>query len=104
MSDHRKGEAGRPDSPAQQERQDAMVTLGSKVRDKITGFTGIVTGYVSYISGCNQALVVPQVGKDGASRDAEWFDEQRLVTDPKFKPIVLDNGANPGFDRAAPKR
>ena len=81
-----------------------MIQLGSKVKDKITGFTGIVTGYVTYITGCNQALVVPQVGKDGTSKDAHWFDEQRLVVDKKFKPITVDNTKAKGFDKAAPKR
>lgn len=81
-----------------------MIVLGSKVKDRITGFAGIVTGYVTYISGCNQALVVPQVGKDGVAKEALWLDEQRCVVDRKFKPIVLDNTGTPGCDLAAPKR
>lgn len=81
-----------------------MIALGTKVRDKITGFTGIVTGYVTYITGCNQALVAPQAGKDGSLKESAWFDEQRLEIDRKFKPIVLDNGKTPGFDRPAPIR
>ena len=80
-----------------------MIKLGSTVKDKITGFTGIVTGYVSYISGCNQALIIPRVGDDGKLIEAEWLDEQRLdlLDDPV---ITLDNGDNPGFDRTPPKR
>lgn len=81
-----------------------MIPLGSKVTDKITKFTGVVTGYVTYISGCNQALVVPGLGKDGKLMNAEWFDEQRLVIDKKFKPVKLDNGNNPGCDKTAPTR
>lgn len=80
-----------------------MIVLGSKVKDKITGFSGIVLGYVSYISGCNQALVSPPVGSDGTFKDSHWFDEQRLdrIGD---EIIALDNGANPGFDKPAPTR
>jgi hypothetical protein len=48
-----------------------MIKLGSKAKDKITGFNGFVTGFVTYLSGCNQALVVPKVGKDGAIKDSE---------------------------------
>ena len=81
-----------------------MIALGAKVKDKITGFTGIVTGYVTYISGCNQALVTPQVGKDGEAKDSLWIDEQRLDVDRKFKRIALDNGDHPGFGIAPPKR
>jgi hypothetical protein len=81
-----------------------MIKLESKVKDKITGFNGIVTGFVTYLSGCNQALVVPKVGIDGALEEAQWFDEQRLEVDMKFEPISLDNSKTPGADITAPKR
>ena len=80
-----------------------MVTLGQKVRDKITGFSGIVTGRVEYLTGCNQLLVAPPIKDDGAWRDSQWFDEQRVdVLDAT--PIALDNGKTPGFDAPAPRR
>ena len=79
------------------------IELGRKVKDKITGFTGTVTGLCQYISGCNQALVAPAVGKDGVAKDSAWFDEQRLEYVGTEK-VTLDNGKTPGFDRAAPKR
>jgi hypothetical protein len=82
----------------------AAVPLGLTVKDTITGFTGIVTGYVQYLTGCNQALVAPKVGKDGRPLDPHWFDEQRLAIDPRKKAIVLDNGNHPGADLAAPIR
>jgi hypothetical protein len=63
--------------------------MGRKVRDRITGFEGVVTGYVT---------------KTGARRDAEWFDEQRPEVDRKAKPVVLVNDPAPGFDKEAPKR
>lgn len=77
--------------------------LGIEVKDKITGFRGVVTGFVRYLSGCNQVLVAPALGPDGALRDSQWFDVQRLdrVGDSK---IVLDNEATPGFDSEPPKR
>jgi hypothetical protein len=81
-----------------------MIKLGSKVKDEITGLSGIVTGYVTYLSGCNQALVVPKAAADGTFKDDQWFDDQRLELDNKFKPIVLDNSKTPGADVAAPKR
>ena len=77
--------------------------LGRKMRDVITGFTGRVVGYVTYLTGCNQALLTPQVDKEGKPVEAEWFDEQRLeYVDDSV--IELDNGRNPGFDKPAPKR
>jgi hypothetical protein len=80
-----------------------MVKLGQKVRDRITGFTGVVTGRVEYITGCNQLLIAPAVGADGSHKESVWIDEQRVfVVDPW--PIVLDNGSTPGFDVPAPRR
>ena len=81
-----------------------MIELGSTYRDKITGFTGVATGYVKYLSGCNQALLAPRCGDDGALRDPQWFDIQRLEIDASVDVITLYNGATPGCDRAAPKR
>ena len=80
-----------------------MIELGIKVKDKITGFEGVVTGYVEYLSGCNQALVAPRVKEDGSLIDSEWIDEQRLDRVGKTQ-ITLDNGAHPGADTPAPKR
>jgi len=96
------GERRRPTQHSPQEKR--MAQLGQTVTDKITGFAGIVTGRVEYISGCNQCLVTPRVGADGAFKEAQWFDEQRLHVDTSMAILVLDNGRTPGFDKAAPKR
>lgn len=80
-----------------------MATLGATYRDKITGFEGIATGYVQYITGCNQVLIAPKVS-DGAMKAPEWIDEQRLERNRTAPVITLDNGTSPGFDKAAPRR
>lgn len=54
-----------------------------------------------YISGCNQALIVPPVAKDGSKINSSWIDEQRL-TPVGTKVIVLDNSKTPGFDKMPP--
>jgi hypothetical protein len=77
--------------------------FGTQVRDRITGFTGTLTGKCSYISGCSQGLVAPKVGADGAFKTSEWFDLQRLEA-IEGDVISLDNGATPGADLAAPRR
>jgi hypothetical protein len=81
-----------------------MIKLGSKVKDKVTGFEGIATGYVTYLTGCNQVLVAPKVGKDGVLKDSAWIDEQRLVVDSKAATVKLDNSKANGFDAVPPKR
>jgi hypothetical protein len=80
-----------------------MIDLGRKYKDKITGFEGLAIGFVTYISGCNQVLLAPAIAADGALREAQWFDEQRLAS-LGGDVLVLDNTISPGFDRPAPKR
>jgi hypothetical protein len=80
-----------------------VIRLGDRVTDKVSGFGGIVTGIVDYVSGCRQALVGPQLDKDGKLPSSEWFDIQRLeVTQPGA--LVLDNALTPGCDAPPPKR
>lgn len=76
---------------------------GRTFTDKITGFTGVCTGYVEYITGCNQLLLVPK-SEGGKAPEGAWFDEQRCVLDENVPLIELDNGASPGCDIAAPIR
>jgi len=52
--------------------------FGDEVTDKITGFVGIVTGAVSYMTGCDQMLVQPTIKEDGSYKEALWFDDGRL--------------------------
>lgn len=79
-----------------------MTTLGATYRDKITGFQGVATGYVSYITGCNQVLLAPK-STDGTLKSSEWLDEQRLDR-VAVDVLTLDNGVSPGSDKAAPRR
>jgi hypothetical protein len=79
-----------------------MAELGRKYKDKITGFEGVATGTVQYISGFNQVLLAP-ASTDGTLKDSHWIDEQRLEL-LEGEAIRLDNGDNPGCDRAAPIR
>lgn len=80
-----------------------MIQLGRTYKDKVTGFVGVATGHVHYISGCSQVLLCPAVSADGAMRESKWLDEQRVMAQGGDV-IVLDNGATPGCDMAAPKR
>lgn len=77
--------------------------IGRTVRDQITGFQGVVTGRVEYLTGCNQLLVAPPTDKTGALRDSQWFDEQRCAV-TNAKKIAIDNGTSPGADKTPPVR
>lgn len=52
--------------------------LGDRVKDSVSGFTGIVIARTSYINGCVRILVQPPVDKDGKLPATEAFDEPQL--------------------------
>ena len=78
------------------------IVNGCSVRDVITGFTGIVTGVVYYITGCNQALVQPRTKDDGSFVESRWFDFDRLETSGEVVAQLVIN--DPGFDAPAPRK
>jgi len=73
------------------------VTLFAK--DKITGFSGIITGHADYITGCDQYLIQPQCKESHAFNESRWFDENRIEIINsggalhKKSENVYDNGA-----------
>ncbi len=60
-----------------------MIQLGDKVRDSITGYSGIVVAITEWLYGCRRIGVQAQELKDGKPVEECWFDEQRLTETPK---------------------
>lgn len=54
-----------------------MIDLGQKAKDKITGFEGILIAKVTYLYGCDQYGIAPEV-RDGKIGDTTYFDEGRI--------------------------
>ena len=52
--------------------------MGNTAKDKITGFTGTVTGRSEYINGCVH-LMLEAKAKPGMKPVHAWFDEDRCV-------------------------
>ncbi len=52
--------------------------LGDKVRDRITGFEGIILGRTEWMTGCRTYGVKSQALKDSSPIDAVWLDEIQL--------------------------
>lgn len=71
-----------------------MIELGTIVKDKITGFVGTATAYVTYITGCNQYLVTPRCDKQNKMEDGYWLDEDRIevLKEPKVELSVVNAG------------
>jgi cellulase/cellobiase CelA1 len=82
-----------------------MIALGSKVRDNITGFTGIATGRTVWLYGCERICIEPQELKDGKPIDAAWFDDQRVELVEESAPQVSpQSSATSGGPQRDPSR
>lgn len=55
-----------------------MVELGDKVKDRISGFTGIAYGRTAYLNGCISVGIRAEKLQDGKILDLEWIDESQL--------------------------
>jgi len=64
---------------------DQVITLGDKVKDRISGFTGIVTTIAHYLNGCARAGVQTSELHEGKPIDTEFFDLAQLE--------ILESGA-----------
>lgn len=54
------------------------IGLDMVVKDKVTGFKGLVIARSDWLNGCVRFLVQPQHLKDGRPIDGEWVDEPQL--------------------------
>ena len=52
--------------------------LGVEVKDKVTGYKGIVIGRTEWQTGCNTYGVKSQTLNNGAPADSQWMDEMSL--------------------------
>jgi len=52
--------------------------LGLKAKDKITGFTGILTARCQFLTGCNRYCIQPTNLKNGSPIDSLYFDEDQI--------------------------
>lgn len=71
--------------------EDLLQLLGTKQRDRVTGFAGMVSSLSFDAYGCVQVILTPKVGDDGKLRDVTWFDVNRL--EPGVAPSELIIGS-----------
>jgi len=67
-------------------KEEEMMDLGDKVRDKITGFTGIATALTLYLHKCPLVEVTAKELSEGKLITL-WFDEPQLeiITKQEYK-------------------
>lgn len=52
--------------------------LGKPAKDKVTGFSGVITSVCFDLYGCIQAVITPSTNKTGEIQDGNWFDVARI--------------------------
>lgn len=74
------------------------IELGDIAKDKITGFSGVVTCITTWLNGCIRMNLQPETLKDGKPGDQETFDIQQLELVKKRKidpPTTRPGGPKP---------
>ena len=79
---------------------DMKVPWGATVTDVISGFTGVVGGFSTYITGCDRYLLEPT----DAKTESKWFDADRLKQDVHADIVVLPGKTSNGAGREADRR
>ena len=52
--------------------------LGKIGKDKITGFTGVLTARCEFLTGCSRYCIQPRELKEGKPIDGIYFDESQI--------------------------
>jgi len=52
--------------------------MGAKVKDTLSGFTGVVIARSEHMTGCNQVFVLPESDKANEMKDGNWIDIERI--------------------------
>jgi hypothetical protein len=102
MEDRKSNEASDDKQPGAGEYQFFRHSLGTKVRDKVTGFTGIVVCQSKWLFGCKRYTVQPLELKDGKRTETDCFDEDQL--DPLDGGLVDSEESPGGGPMPEPKR
>ena len=79
--------------------------LGLTGVDMITGFRGVITAHVKYLTGCDQVGVTPKINDKGEIGDTRYFDVNRIKIDEDAGIIVINTtDERGGPNRDAPSR
>lgn len=70
------------------------IPLGARVKDKITGFQGIVVARSEYLHGCWRVCIQPEELQEGKIAEAHWFDEPQVELIQEN--VVATSGKEPG--------
>lgn len=73
------------------------VELGDVVKDRVTGFKGVVVGITRWLYGCDRAIVQPEgINKEGKTYENQSFDAPQLEVVTKKK-VTAGDGTTGGY-------
>lgn len=72
----------------------SKVKLGNKVKDTLTGFTGIATSQTKFLHGCTQWGVKSEELHEGKPIALQYFDDPRLEV-VEASDVVRAEGSDP---------
>ena len=76
--------------------------FGDIIKDTVTGFTGIFTGFSTYSTGCAQLFLTPKVQDDGKYPEGSWIDIDRLKVVKKDTSGIKPNMRSGGLSSRDP--
>lgn len=76
------------------------IKLGEKVKDSITGFSGVTIARTDWLYGCVRFGVQTSELHEGKPIDPVWFDEAQLVSIESGQSGSADTPAGPKSDPA----
>lgn len=80
------------------------IELGARVRDKITGFTGIVVARTEYLTGCTRVSLQSEELVEGKPLPWECFDEDQCMLISDDAPLDLNIKTPGGPQQFEPSR
>jgi len=80
------------------------IELGRTYEDVVTGFCGVATGVVQYLTGCHQVLLVGRVVAGAKEAPTYWLDVDRAQLQGEVPTVMLAARTHPGFDVEPPVR
>jgi hypothetical protein len=72
--------------------------LGAHLKDRVTGFDGVVIARSEFVHNCNRYMLQPRgLDKDGKPKGAEHFDEDQLELVTKKANAYIARADAPSF-------
>lgn len=71
------------------------IQLGNKVKDKVSGLTGIAVARTEFLNGCIRFTIQPEAKKDGTIPSECWIDDKQLVIVGKGVTVEMQRTGGP---------